>query len=167
MHIFSKSWQLRTRNAPCLASFRAFSINLMALPKLGRKKSHGGTQFPVGRTVPHSREARASGLLWFAPLVCHTSAGWPLSRPSQCAHWLALRSMRKHRPALTADGQRSTFPARGANLLTCVAIHIPRPNLRRDRAFNAAADLLRHVLNLAKCLPPILRFKAVIKCRQI
>ena len=36
MHIFSKSWQLRTRNAPCLASFRAFSINLMALPNLGQ-----------------------------------------------------------------------------------------------------------------------------------
>ena len=36
MHIFSKSWQLRTRNAPCLASFRAFSINLMALIKAGR-----------------------------------------------------------------------------------------------------------------------------------
>lgn len=32
-HDFSKSWQLRTRNAPCLASFRAFSINLMALLK--------------------------------------------------------------------------------------------------------------------------------------
>ena len=68
------------------------------------------------RTSPHDREARASGLLWFAPLGCHTSAGWPLSRPSQCAHWLALRSIRQYRPALTADGQRSMFPARGANL---------------------------------------------------
>ena len=67
------------------------------------------------RTSPHDREARASGLLWFAPLGCHTSAGWPLSRPSQCAHWLALRSIRQYRPALTADGQRSMFPARGAN----------------------------------------------------
>ena len=37
MHIFSKSWQLRTRNAPGLASFRAFSINLMALPNTVRK----------------------------------------------------------------------------------------------------------------------------------
>ena len=64
--------------------------------------------------LQHNREARASGLLWFAPLGCHTSAGWPLSRPSQCAHWLALRAMRQHRPALTADGQRSMFPARGA-----------------------------------------------------
>lgn len=68
-----------------------------------------------GAPSAHNREARASGLLWFAPLVCHTSAGGPLSRPSQCAHWLALRSMRQHRPALTADGQRSMFPARGAN----------------------------------------------------
>lgn len=62
----------------------------------------------------HNREARASGQPWFAPLVCHTSAGWPLSRPSQCAHWLALRSIRQYRPALTVDGQRSMFPARGA-----------------------------------------------------
>ena len=51
--------------------------------------------------------------------------------------------------------------------LTRGAVHIPRPNLRRDRAFNAAADLLRHVLNLTERLPPILRFKAVIKCCQI
>ena len=68
------------------------------------------------RTSPHDREARASGLLWFAPLGCHTSAGWLLSRPSQCAHWLALRPMRQHRPALTADSQRKIFPRRGANL---------------------------------------------------
>ena len=68
------------------------------------------------RTPPHDREARASGLLWFVPLGCQTSAGWPLSRPSQCAHWLALRPMRQHRPALTADGQRKIFPRRGANL---------------------------------------------------
>lgn len=66
--------------------------------------------------LQHNREARASGLLWFAPLGCHTSAGWPLSRPSQCAHWLALRPMRQHRPALTADSQRKIFPRRGANL---------------------------------------------------
>ena len=39
MHIFSKSWQLRTRNAPCLASFRAFSINLMALLTRRRKRA--------------------------------------------------------------------------------------------------------------------------------
>ena len=87
-----------------------------SVPSWDAKKSHGGTQFPVGRTVSHDREARASGLLWFAPLGCHTSAGWPLSRPSQCAHWLALRPMRQHRPALTADSQRKIFPRRGANL---------------------------------------------------
>ena len=40
MHIFSKSWQLRTRNAPCLASFRAFSINLMALGKDAHEAVH-------------------------------------------------------------------------------------------------------------------------------
>ena len=68
------------------------------------------------RTSPHDREARASGLRWFAPLGCHTSDGWLLSRPSQCAHWLALRSMRQHRPALTADSQRKIFPRMGANL---------------------------------------------------
>ena len=72
--------------------------------------------FGLARGPPSIGAARASGQPWFAPLVCHTSAGWPLSRPSQCAHWLALRSIRQYRPALTADGQRSMFPARGANL---------------------------------------------------
>ena len=70
--------------------------------------------FGLARGPPSIGAARASGLLWFAPLGFHTSAGGPLSRPSQCAHWLALRSMRQHRPALTADDQRSIFPARGA-----------------------------------------------------
>ena len=40
MHIFSNPRQLRTRNAPCLASFRAFSINLMALPTLAEVQSY-------------------------------------------------------------------------------------------------------------------------------
>ena len=88
-----------------------------SVPSWDAKKSHGETRFPVGRAaLPNIGAARASGQPWFAPLGCHTSAGWPLSRPSQCAHWLALRPMRQHRPALTADGQRSMFPVRGANL---------------------------------------------------
>lgn len=88
-----------------------------SVPSWDAKKSHGETRFPVGRAaLPNIGAARASGQPWFAPLGCHTSAGWPLSRPSQCAHWLALRPMRQHRPALTADSQRKIFPRRGANL---------------------------------------------------
>ena len=87
-----------------------------SVPSWDAKNLTVGRNSRSGASPPHSRKARASGLLWFAPLGCHTSAGGPLSRPSQCAHWLALRPMRQHRPALTADSQRKIFPRRGANL---------------------------------------------------
>ena len=86
-----------------------------SVPSWDAKNLTVGRNSRSGARVSHDREARASGLLWFAPLGCHTSDGWLLSRSSQCAHWLALRSMRKHRPALTAGAQRKIFPRRGAN----------------------------------------------------
>ena len=86
-----------------------------SVPSWDAKNLMVGRNSRSGAHPPNIGAARASGQPWFAPLGCHTSAGWPLSRPSQCAHWLALRSMRQYRPALTADGQRSMFPARGAN----------------------------------------------------
>ena len=121
------AWRLQKTSVPAANSSRTDGM-IKSSFFIGRTSSSNilsqvGTQKNLtvrrisgrARTSPHDREARASGLLWFAPLGCHTSAGWLLSRPSQCAHWLALRPMRQHRPALTADSQRKIFPRRGAN----------------------------------------------------
>ena len=51
--------------------------------------SHRETDCPVGRMTSHGTKARASGLLWFAPLGYHTSGGCPLSRSDQFSNWSA------------------------------------------------------------------------------
>ena len=100
-----------------------------SVPSWDAKNLMVGRNSRSGAHPPNIGAARASGQPWFAPLGCHTSAGWPLSRPSQCAHWLALRPMRQHRPALTADSQRKIFPRRGANLFNvrCGSYFVTEP----------------------------------------
>ena len=55
---------------------------------------------------PHDREARANGLLWFAPLGCHTSAGCPQSRPVDADASAAEPASVRTGWALTAALQR-------------------------------------------------------------
>lgn len=97
------------------------------------------------------------------PASAHT--GWLCGRYVSVSTGLDCGRPAEYVPRKGSKSSKTSPVYRSA--LTCGAVHIPRPNLWRDRVFNAAADLLRHVLNLTESLPPILRFKAVIKCCQI